>query len=439
MSKESLNRTSYLEEHWRPYPQAPAGAILVSEALLLGSGRHIVVGRISNNNNSLQYSEAEMCFAEVIDEAPENNLKSMLATPENCLVEGDLVCTLIERFSGLSRRLSPFYLLAPYRNGAQASDKPKVKTLKDWNCFLDFVRQFFEENGFLAIETPFLVPSPGTDAQIDGFEVRALGVNKGQTSFYLPTSPEFSLKKAWAMDYPNIFEIKTCFRDESITSLHQLEFKMLEWYEALAQSDHLIDRLQALFDYLKRKLNLELNSQFVIKTWKQVFADLLDFDLKPETSIEELKNLATQLEIHWSASDSWNDVFHRIQIEKIEPLFKSLKQPLIVKSFPPSQNTFCRMTEEGWADRFELYWHGVELANAFNEINDPQEQMQRMARDLQEKQRDNKTLVAFDHELLNSLSQGMCPGAGIALGLDRLFMLLYKKSDLKEFRLFPQN
>jgi lysyl-tRNA synthetase class 2 len=108
-----------------------------------------------------------------------------------------------------------------------------------------------------------------------------------------------------------------------------------------------------------------------------------------------------------------------------------------VEKYPPSQAALARWTAEGWGDRFELYWKGFEICNAFHELNDPVEQRRRMQIDLNEKKRLAKTELPMEEDFLLHLEQGMPPSAGIALGLERLFMAMHEVAEIRELRLFP--
>ena len=110
---------------------------------------------------------------------------------------------------------------------------------------------------------------------------------------------------------------------------------------------------------------------------------------------------------------------------------------MIIKDYPPFQAALARLTSAGWADRMEVYFGGVELANGFNELNDPQEQVRRFEKDLAKKKELGKTLIPCDQEFINLLKNGMPPSAGIALGLERLFMVLFDIKNIEETKLFP--
>jgi elongation factor P--(R)-beta-lysine ligase len=319
-----------------------------------------------------------------------------------------------------------------------SSEKPLLTTqatqdnLKKWSVFLKFVRRFFDSHDFLELHTPSLVSCPGTEPTLDCFSTD-LKTGGKLAKFFLPTSPELHLKKALSMGFENIYEVAKCFRNNEVTQIHQPEFWMLEWYRSFAS---LVD-IQV--DFVK--LVYTLCDQFVhprpeIKnfTIKQLFKIHINFELKPDTSYEEYKKLAEENKLFINETFSIDDLFFLLMLEKIEPNLP--KETLVfVEKYPPFQAALARRDEKGWAERFEVYWKGMELANAFDELNDPHEQRKRANEDLSK--REGKSPIPLDEEFFQALESGMPPSAGIALGLERLFMALRNIQNIEEIRLFP--
>ena len=308
--------------------------------------------------------------------------------------------------------------------------------LPQWMDFLNHVRTFFRGKNLLEVQTPTLVNCPGTEPFLDLFSTELVMGSRRQ-KFYLPTSPELSLKKLLAQGYSEIFEIKNCFRNGEISERHQPEFYMLEWYRTFCDLSQIQQDISHLFEYLAEVLPnsryYKKTFQFHKKSMSQLFADHLQFELTPTTSIEELKVLAAKLGLHAQDYNLWDDVFYLIFIEKIEPFLDST-EPLFVEKYPPSQAALARLTDDGWGDRFELYWQGLELANAFHELNDPVLQEQRFNEDLEKKKQTGREVPPLDTDFIKALYQGMPPAAGIALGLERLFMVFYGIADIGEIR-----
>jgi elongation factor P--(R)-beta-lysine ligase len=311
-----------------------------------------------------------------------------------------------------------------------------------WHEFRRAIRSFFSEQGFLEARTPTLVPSPGTEPFLVPFET-VWKMGKEEKFFYLPTSPELHLKKLLVRGFSKIFELKDCFRNSEVGPHHQPEFLMLEWYRAYSRIEAIQTDVKDLIHYLLKTFS-DLDVRFAGKetlevqtiTMAELFTEKLDFPLTPKTTLEELKALAKKEGLTCNDDDSWNDVFFRLFLERIEPEL-GLTQPVIVTQYPPSQAAYARLTEDGWADRFEVYWKGLEIANAFHELNDPIEQMKRFESDLEEQRTQGREPVRLDKEFLEALKFGMPPSAGIALGVERLFMALFDMPDISHLRAFP--
>jgi len=171
-------------------------------------------------------------------------------------------------------------------------------------------------------------------------------------------------------------------------------------------------------------------------TMKDLFAQHLGVTITPESTHEEWLQIAKTAKIDVHASDSTSDLFHRLWLEKIESQWDS-ETLWVVSDFPPFQAAYARIKSDGWAERFEIYWRGLELCNAFHEVNDPVLQKQRMIQDLQIKKELGRETVELDEEFLRALESGMPPSSGIALGVDRLFMAINHVPTIQNLRLFP--
>ncbi len=317
------------------------------------------------------------------------------------------------------------------------------KNIIKWNRFLVLVREFFNDQKFIEIRTPTLVVSPGLEPFLDPFETEFVAGSRRE-KLYLPTSPEFHLKKALCIGFKNIFELKECFRNGEVGDHHQPEFMMLEWYRAGKTEKSispklLFEDIQNLFDFLSKKLK---RPRVKIKIYKMedIWLEFLDFKLTPYTTTEDLKNLCAKyndLKFDFEKENDFDDLFNQIWLDKIESKLEKIKVPVIICHYPPSQAALAKLTSDGWADRFELYWKGLELANAFHELNDSKEQRRRFVKD-QEKKRDlGKPVVPIDEEFMDYLEQGMPPAVGIALGVERLFMAFENVKNISDLRLFP--
>lgn len=302
-------------------------------------------------------------------------------------------------------------------------------------AFVQRVRDFFLERGLHEIITPSLVRCPGLEPTLEPLAV-ALSLGKHKQTAYLPTSPEISLKKAMAEGWTDIFEIKNCFRNGEFTTHHSPEFLMLEWYRAFDNLLLIEEDLRALVELLAEEGWIKGGPVEIDKlTFATIFRMLFDFTLTPRTTHEELTELCKSLSIHHVADDTFNDLFHRIMIDRIDP-FLAQKGPTIVHGFPPSMAALAKLDPRGWADRFEFYWRGLEIANAFNEVTDPEEQVHRWQLEIKERKRLGTSTVPHDPDLIEALRKGLPPSGGIALGVERLYMACAEVEDIEDLKLF---
>ncbi len=310
-----------------------------------------------------------------------------------------------------------------------------------WMEFIHLIKIYFSEHlGFNEVDSPTLVPCPGMETHLNGFSTEVV-MGQKRIKCYLPTSPEFHLKKMLASGWEKIFEIKKCFRNGERGPHHSLEFYMLEWYRAYACIESIMSDVENLLFFLAKNLSLKesllkvnFSPFFQVErvSIKDLFMELFQFNLTPQTSVEELLDLASRLSLDLRGDRDWNDVFFRIFLEKVEPFLKEKQNPVLIFNFPPTQSALARIGEDGWAKRFELYWKGLELANAFDELNDPREQRKRFEQSLIEKEELGFDLVPMDESFLKALEYGLPPSGGIALGIERLFMCFYNLEHIKD-------
>ena len=306
-----------------------------------------------------------------------------------------------------------------------------------WRNFLNLVRGFFQDGGFLEIATPSLVVCPGTEPSLDPLAV-SLRTGSRTEQRYLPTSPELHLKKFLAQGWNRIFEIRSCFRDGEHSNHHQIEFTMMEFYRAFEGLEAIEKDLESLLERMNRA-GLVLGGLQSCRryTVADLFKNSFDFELRADTTAAELGSLCARTAIASHHSDSWNDLFHRLWLERIEPWLGAQDFPIFVGSFPPTQAALARIGADGWAERVELFWRGMEIANGFHELNDPAEQQRRFMHDLDEKQKLGKVKIPLDEDFMNALLSGMPPASGIAVGLERLFMAARKIERIQSLKAFP--
>ena len=323
------------------------------------------------------------------------------------LKQGDLILVSIARQDGALLEATLLTVYPTQWSEARFKAKPHAPVFAH---FVQEVRQFFFSKGLKEVFTPALVTCPGLEPTLIPFMTQVQN-GRALRRAYLPTSPEIHLKKAMASDWTDLFEIKTCFRNNEFTKAHEAEFTMLEWYRGFADLGLVIADLTELLGTFANETPVETD-------FASLFWELLQFRLTPATSRQELLELAQGHGIHTREDDSFTDLFHALMLDKIEPTM-ALRGPLIVRRFPPAMAALAKLDAEGWADRFELYWNGLEIANAFNEVVSENEQQLRWAAEQSERERLKTGTLPLDMQLFEALQQGLPPTGGIALGLER--------------------
>ena len=316
-----------------------------------------------------------------------------------------------------------------------------VRRMRQWRDFLETIRSFFRERNFLEMTTPTITTSPGTEPFLDPLSV-TIETDGLLTEKFLITSPEFHLKKTLAAGATRIFEIAKCFRDREGGPHHRVEFHMLEWYRTFSSLKEIAEDVEALFNAVllqgtsapPREKLFSLKKVSVV----ELFREFVDFDLRSTTTREDLLLVSHRFDVRVVESDSFNDLFNKIFLEKIEGRLEEYGNggPVLISGYPPSMAALARIGADGFADRFEVYWRGLEICNAFHELNDPSENRQRFEHDTIEKNELGKSAVPIDDELMRAFEAGVPPAGGIALGLERLFMAVHNFNNMAEVRPF---
>jgi elongation factor P--(R)-beta-lysine ligase len=297
--------------------------------------------------------------------------------------------------------------------------------------FVRAVRAFFDAAGFIEVETPLAVASPGMEPHLSAFEVASGQTPPSHRRLYLHTSPEYHMKRVLARHRAPIFQLCRCFRDEPASRLHHPEFTMLEWYRPDADYFALMDDCDALLAHLAVTLlggaplalpegPVDLSSGCERLTVSEAFRRHAGFDPLALPELETLRAAcgASGLTVpeHWS----WEDAFHFALLERVEPRL-GRGRPTLLRDYPRCLAALSRIVGDH-AERFELYVAGHELANAFSELVDASEQRARFQAEQREREALGRPVYPLDEALLDALHQ-LPPTAGIALGLDRLFLL----------------
>jgi lysyl-tRNA synthetase class 2 len=296
------------------------------------------------------------------------------------------------------------------------------------------IRQFFEERGYLSVDTPIAVATPGTEVHLEYFPTEWRDYSGQKYELFLRSSPELHMKRLICNGIDKVYQLAKCFRNSGeLTSWHHPEFTMLEWYEAgISYFDFMReteDLLRYTLDYLKEKsaLSFQLPERIerisVYEAFSE-FAKITLIDNDPDLAQKAL-HLGYQ---SVQPSDDFETAFFKIQLDIVEPALKK-RSAVFLFDYPPSQAALARV-HEGRAKRFELYLHGVELCNAFWELLDPQENLRRF-RDAQQRRDElGKTRILEDHSFFSDLSRGMPDCCGNALGVDRWLALVLGDSKI---------
>ena len=303
----------------------------------------------------------------------------------------------------------------------------------------ELVRRWFDANGFLEVDTAALQASPGNETHLHGFRTALVRPDGSASEAWLHTSPEFAMKKLLAAGETRIFSLSHVFRNRERTALHAPEFTMLEWYRVGEPLARLMDDCAALlalaahvagaksFLFCGRKASpfepperLTVREAFERHAGIDLYESLSD-GKEPDAAL--LVCQAMKAGVRVAADDTWSDIFSRLLSERVEPKLGE-GQATILYGYPASEAALAQVSADDRrvAERFELYCCGVELANAFHELLDADEQRRRFEADMAEQERIYGTSSPIDEDFLHALSL-MPDACGAALGFDRLVML----------------
>jgi len=306
------------------------------------------------------------------------------------------------------------------------------------------LREFFEAEGFWEVETPTLVPAAGQEPHLQPFETE-VATTLGPRRAFLITSPEYGHKRLLAAGHEKIFEITRAYRNgcEEGLDLHWYEFCMLEWYRAYACYEEIMADTENLLWRLALDLRpasaAEFKPPFRRITVEQAFGELAGVDLVPflDGDAETFAgDEARAGRFGLDPQDSSETRFFKILVAGIEPALARMG-PVFLVDYPASQAALSKLKsdDDRLCERFELYVNGVELANGFTELNDPQAQRRRFEEEARARGAAGGAPVPVDEAFLEALELGMPPAGGVALGVDRLILVIYGEESLD--RLLP--
>jgi lysyl-tRNA synthetase class 2 len=308
---------------------------------------------------------------------------------------------------------------------------------------IGFIRKYFEDLGFIEVETPMMQIIPG------GATARPFIThhNALDQDMYLRVAPELFLKRLIVGGFEKVYELNRNFRNEGLSTRHNPEFTMLEFYQAYARYQDLMDLTEDLFRNIAENvlgattINYQGSSYDFAKPFERMtvmeaikkFCNAKEREFKSKDSVIKLAN---SLDIHFDEAWGKGKIVMEIFEQKVE---RQLDQPIFITEYPIEVSPLARRNEKNpeVTDRFELIIGGRELANGFSELNDPEDQTNRFKAQAAQKELGDKEAMHFDNDYVTALEYGMPPTAGEGIGIDRVVMLFTDSPSIKDVLLFP--
>lgn len=308
---------------------------------------------------------------------------------------------------------------------------------------LDEIRRFYNDAGYIEVELPQLQPLAG-GATAKPFTTHH---NTLDTNFYLPIAQELYLKELLVGGFTKVYEMGRRFRNEGIDPTHNPEFTMLESNEAYADAESQRAFIERLFKHVVKKLfgsskivydgnNIDFSKKFTVYTFFDLLTKWALIPNPESLTKEEASIVAKRLGVKVDPEDALEKILDNIYKKTCRP---KLIQPTFIIDYPVAMNPFAKRKEENLnlIDRFQLVVGGVELVNAFSELNNPIDQKERYLEQDKKGKSGESEISPSDQEYLEAMEYGMPPNGGIGIGIDRLFMLLTDTKNIKEVILFP--
>lgn len=318
------------------------------------------------------------------------------------------------------------------------------KTFMIRSAIIDIIRQFLTARNFLEVETPMMQVLPG------GAAARPFVTHHNvlDMPLYLRIAPELYLKRLVVGGFERVFEINRNFRNEGLSTQHNPEFTMLEFYQAYADYHELMDLTEELIRNIAKTIlqsekmqyldyQFDMSKPFARLTMREAILKY-NSDLKAEdlASLPAAKAAAKKLQI--PLQDNFG--LGKIQLELFEKTVENkLIQPAFITEYPAEVSPLARLNDENpfVTDRFELFIAGREIANGFSELNDAEDQAERFRKQMQEKEAGDLEAMPYDEDYVTALEYGLPPTAGEGIGIDRLVMLFTNSPSIRDVILFP--
>lgn len=305
------------------------------------------------------------------------------------------------------------------------------------------IRRFFDGEGFEEVDTPILQVCPVIDTHIRAFATDLRGVDGNiSKTLYLHTSPEFAMKKLMVAGVEKLYQIAKVFRNAEGSRRHSPEFSLLEWYRVNADYTDMMRDCEGLLravatecgitHYRYRDHACDPFLPFERLTIVEAFDRYAGIDLIAHLEdTDKFRAAVSALGLHTAHDDQWDDLFFRVMDAKIEPVL-GMERPTFLCDYPISMASLSKPRDDDprFAERFELYVCGIELANAFSELTDADEQKRRYHIEMDMKEKLYGERYPLDQDFIAALRQGMPQSGGIALGVDRLVMLACGVDDI---------
>jgi lysyl-tRNA synthetase class 2 len=301
-----------------------------------------------------------------------------------------------------------------------------IEVLRQRAYLIKMIRSFFTQRNYLEVDTPIMAHYGVTDVYLSN--IKAQFRNK---PYCLQTSPEYHMKRLLAAGSGPIFQLARVFRDDELGRWHNPEFTLLEWYQLGIDHHDLMDEMDVLLQ------TVIYSEPMIRKTYQQAFLEACDVDPFTAT-IEEFQNILKKngLENVLAPQEQDRDQYlFLLMSHVVEPYLGKENAPVAVYHFPPSQASLAKINQ-GVAERFEVYYRGVELANGFHELTDAKAQQVRFNQDLTIRKQQGLDLPDADVWLVQALESGIPPCSGVALGIERLLALAMDKAAISEVMAF---
>jgi lysyl-tRNA synthetase class 2 len=301
-------------------------------------------------------------------------------------------------------------------------------------------REWLDSHGFLEVETPVLQPLYG-GALARPFVTHHNALDR---DLYLRIATELYLKRLIVGGLDRVYELGKDFRNEGVSHKHNPEFTMVEWYEAYADYADAAERLEQLVAFVAERVNgttvierdgaeIDLAPPWRRLTLREAIRDRSGVDIAEHPTREAL---AEAMDSKPDAEEGWGKLVDGLLSKEVEP---NLIEPTFILDYPVEMSPFAKRhrSEEGLVERWEAFVGGIEIANAFTELNDPDDQRRRFEQQREEQARGDAEVQPYDESYVQALEQGMPPTGGVGLGIDRLVMLLTGARSVREVLLFP--